>query len=132
MKFARITFLVAGLYGIVALTPLYFAENFVGRLFPPPVNHPEFYYGFLGVVIICHVLYLLISRSPARYRPLMLLGAAEKFVFGLPTVLLYVQGRVAPPILAAALVDIAFGVCFVIAHRATSSLPSSSASWQAA
>jgi hypothetical protein len=130
MKFAKVTFFVAALYGIIALSPLYFAEKFLGRLFPPAITHPEFFYGFLGVVIVFHLVFLVISKDPARYRPLMLLGAAEKFVFGVPTVLLYVQGRVPLPIVIAAAVDLAFGVLFLIAYRKTSE--AASAAWQTA
>jgi len=132
MKLARIGFLVAGIYGILALTPQYFAEDFVGRKFPPPITHPEYFYGFIGVVVVFHLLFLMISKDPLRYRPLMLLAAAEKFVFGVPTVLLYVQGRVVAPIFIAALIDIAFGVLFLVAHRATGNVPSPSATWQPA
>ena len=120
MKFARVTFFIAALYGILALTPMYFAERLIGRIFPPAITHPEFFYGFLGVVIVFHLVFLVISKDPARYRPLMVLGTAEKFVFGIPTVLLYVQGRVVLPILIAALVDIGFGLLFIIAYRKTS------------
>ena len=119
MKFARILFLVAGLYGLVALLPQYFAEDLIGRHFPPPITHPEYFYGFIGVVVVWHLLFLLISRDPLRYRPLMILAAAEKFVFGVPTVLLYLRGRVAAPILVAAIVDILFGVLFIVAYRKT-------------
>ncbi|HUP62409.1 MAG TPA: hypothetical protein VNA69_18535 [Thermoanaerobaculia bacterium] len=130
MKFARITFLIAGLYGIIALLPQYFAERLIGRHFPPPITHPEYFYGFIGVVVVWHLLFLMISNDPARYRPLMLLATAEKFVFGLPTVMLYLQGRVALAILVAALVDLAFGVVFVVAYRATNRLRT--ASWRTA
>lgn len=118
-KFARVLFIVAGLYGIVALLPQYFAEKLIGRLFPPVITHPEYFYGFIGVVVVWHVLFLVIAREPLRYRPLMGLAFAEKFVFGVPTVLLYVQGRVGTAILGAALIDLAFGVLFIIAYRVT-------------
>jgi hypothetical protein len=120
MKFARVAFLAGGWYGIIALLPQYLAERFVGRKWPPAITHPEYFYGFIGVVVIWHCLFLLIAKDPGRYRPAMLLAVAEKFVFGLPTVLLYVQGRVVLPILIAALVDIAFGVLFFEAWRRTS------------
>jgi hypothetical protein len=132
MKFARVLFLVAGVYGIVALVPQYFAEKLIGRLFPPAITHPEYFYGFIGVVVVWHVLFLAIGREPLRYRPLMLLACAEKFVFGLPTVLLYVQGRVGVPILGAALVDLVFGVLFVIAYKVTGAVPTRGTVWQAA
>lgn len=132
MKLARIGFIIAGLYGIVALTPQYFAEGFIGRRFPPPITHPEYFYGFIGVVIVFHLLFLMIAKDPLRYRPLMLLAMTEKFVFGVPTVLLYVQQRVALPIAIAALVDIAFGVLFLIAYRATSNVQSPATTWHPA
>ncbi|HYC59452.1 MAG TPA: hypothetical protein VEK79_07795 [Thermoanaerobaculia bacterium] len=132
MKLARIGFLVAGIYGILALTPQYFGEAFIGRKFPPPITHPEYFYGFIGVVIVFHLMFLMISKDPMRYRPLMLIAAAEKFVFGVPTALLYVQQRVAAPIAIAALIDIAFGMLFLVAHRATGNVQSPSAFWQPA
>ena len=45
MKFAKIVFLVAGIYGLIVLLPLYFLEERTGRDFPPPITHPEYYYG---------------------------------------------------------------------------------------
>jgi hypothetical protein len=123
MKFARLTFLAAAIYGIVALLPQYFTERLIGRFFPPSITHPEYYYGFIGVVIVFHLVFLVISKDPARYRPLMVLAAAEKFVFGVPCVLLYLQGRVALFVLVAAVVDLAFGVLFVVAYRRTSAAP---------
>jgi hypothetical protein len=56
MIFAKTVFFVAGLWGLVVLTPLYFTFDLVGRLYPPPISHPDFYYGFIGVA----------GLSPAR------------------------------------------------------------------
>ena len=132
MRFAKVAFAVGGWYGIVALLPQYLAEDFIGRRFPPPITHPEYYYGFIGVVVVWHLLFLLISRDPVRYRPAMLLATTEKFVFGVPTVLLYLQGRVVLPILIAALVDILFGLLFLEAYRRTSKAQALAAAWQQA
>ena len=132
MKFARVTFRIGGWYGIIALLPQYFAEDFVGRKFPPAITHPEYFYGFIGVVVVWHLLFLVIAGNPGRYRPAMLLAAAEKFVFGLPTVMLYLQGRVVLPILIAAVVDLVFGVLFLEAYRRTSDARASANAWQAA
>jgi hypothetical protein len=49
MKFARLTFLLAGIWGIVVLGPLYFLENFIGARHPPAITHPEYFYGFVGL-----------------------------------------------------------------------------------
>jgi hypothetical protein len=118
MNFAKIVFRVAGFYGL-PLVALFFTEGFIGRKFPPAVNHPEFYYGFAGLVVLFHVLYLIMSFDIARYRPLMLLGAAEKFLFGIPTIVLFLQNRVPFPIVVAAVIDLAFGVLFLAAYRYT-------------
>ena len=115
MNFARIVFRVAGIYGL-PLVALFFLEGFIGRKFPPPVNHPEFYYGFAGLVFLFHVLYLIMSFDIARYRALIPLAAVEKFLFGIPTVVLFLQNRVAFPIVVAAVVDLGFGVLFVASY----------------
>ena len=51
MKFAKIIFWIAGTYGLVIITPLYFLANRIGQQDPPPITHPGFYYGFVGVAI---------------------------------------------------------------------------------
>ena len=38
MKFAKIVFLIAGIYGLLILSPMYFLENKIGRD-TPPANH---------------------------------------------------------------------------------------------
>ena len=48
VKFAKIVFWAAGIWGVVILTPLYFIFNLIGVKDPPPVTHPLFYYGFAG------------------------------------------------------------------------------------
>ena len=49
MKFAKIVFWIAGIWGVLVLTPLYFIFDLIGRKDPPPITHPAFYYGFVGV-----------------------------------------------------------------------------------
>ena len=51
MKFAKIVFTTAGVWGFLVLSPLYFMLDIVGQKYPPPVTHPDFYYGFLGLAI---------------------------------------------------------------------------------
>ncbi len=51
--FAKRVFLVAGVYGLAVLFPQYFMEGQTGRDFPPPINHPEYFYGFIGVALAC-------------------------------------------------------------------------------
>src|SRR5262245_36234206 len=51
MRFARIVYVIAAVYGFLTLIPLYFMLDRVGQEAPPAVSHPEFYYGFLGVTL---------------------------------------------------------------------------------
>ena len=59
MKFASRVYLVAGIYGLIALVPQYFTELKIGRDYPPAITHPEFYYGFIGVAISWQIAFLM-------------------------------------------------------------------------
>src|SRR3954470_6031417 len=116
MKFSKIVFLIAGIYGLLVVTPQYFMESLIGRKFPPPVTHPEYYYGFVGAVVIWHVLFLVISRDPARYRPMMPIAALEKLAFGAPILVLYFQDRAAIELVGAAVIDLILGALFLLSY----------------
>ena len=49
--FARVVFLIAGIYGFAVLVPQYFMEDLIARNYPPPLTHPEQFYGFLGLAM---------------------------------------------------------------------------------
>jgi hypothetical protein len=119
MKFAKITFLLAGIYGLIVLLPLYFMEQQTGRDYPPPITHPEYYYGFIGVAVAWQLVFLVMSRDPARYRPIMLPAIVEKVSFGIPVAILYLQQRVSPFIVGGAMIDALLGVLFLIAYLKT-------------
>ena len=119
MVFARLTFLVAGIYGLLALLPMYFLEGRIGRDSPPPVTHPEFFYGFLGVAVAWQIAFLVIAGDPVRFRPLMVPAVLEKASFGLPAIALWLGGRLAASMLAAGLIDLTLGVLFVVAFLRT-------------
>lgn len=119
MRFAKIVFNVAGVYGLLVLAPQYFLEGRYGRDFPPPVNHPEHYYGFVGLALVWQLAFLLVARDPARYRPLMIVAVLEKLSFGLAVPVLYFMGRVAPLVLAPAVIDLVLGALFTAAYLKT-------------
>ena len=119
MRFARYTFLAAGTIGIIVLAPMYFLLERTGADNPPPVTHPEFYYGFIGVALAFQLVFLMIATDPVRFRPLMLAAIVEKFSFVIPTFYLYWQGRVAGPILGGAALDLMWGVLFVTSYFKT-------------
>jgi hypothetical protein len=64
MRFAKIVFRIAGIYGFIVLLPQYFTEDKTGRDFPPPITHPEFYYGFIGLALTWQLLFILLSTDP--------------------------------------------------------------------
>ena len=93
-RFSRLVFLIAGSVGLIQMVPLYFYENTLNQTQPPAITHPEFYYGFIGIVIAWQIAFLIISRDPVRYRPLMPAIFLEKLLFPIGTFVLYVEGRV--------------------------------------
>jgi hypothetical protein len=119
MKFARWSFLIAGIWGILVLTPLYFVEKKTGIDHPPAITHPEYYYGFVGVALAWQVLFLIIARDPQRFRAAMLPAMIEKFSFVISTYVLYALGRVDSTVVAAASADLVLGTLFVISFFKT-------------
>jgi len=114
MKFARWTFLIAGIWGILVLVPLYFLEKKTGIDHPPAITHPEYFYGFVGVALAWQVLFLIVARDPERFRLAMLPAILEKFSFVVSTYVLYSLDRVNPTMVIAASVDLLLGLLFVI------------------
>jgi len=119
MKFAKIVFLVAGIWGALVLTPLYFMFNLIGRNDPPPITHPGFYYGFVSVGLAFQVVFLVIARDPVRLRPMMIPSVMEKFGYAASLIVLYFQSRLHRQDLALAGVDLLFGVLFLAAFFKT-------------
>ena len=119
MKFAKRIFLVAGIYGLIVLLPQYVLEAKNGSEFPPPINHPEYYYGFIGVGVAFQVLFLMLARDPLRYRTMMIPAIIEKASFGIAVLLLYLQNRVAPLFFGLSVVDLFFGALFAVAYAKT-------------
>ena len=119
MKFARLVFLIAGIYGLLVMLPQYFLESRIGRDTPPPITHPEFFYGFIGVTLAWQVVFLIISRDPKRYRPIMIAAVLEKVGFVIAAIVLVLQQRVSAMTLAPAGIDAVLGVLFVLAFVKT-------------
>jgi hypothetical protein len=116
---AKRVFLIAGIYGILVLFPQYFMEERISRDFPPAITHPEHFYGFIGVALAWQFVFLLIAKEPHRFRALMLPAILEKLAFGIPCIVLYLQGRLDPMVLAAGCVDLVLAVLFAVSYRKT-------------
>ena len=119
MKFARIVFWVAGIWGLWVLTPLYFMFGLIGRNDPPPITHPGFFYGFVGVALSWQVAFIIIATDPVRYRPLMIPSLLEKVTYVAAVVTLVLEGRMHRSDLVFAGADLLLGVLFVAAFFKT-------------
>jgi hypothetical protein len=117
MKFARNVFLIAGIYGLIGLVPPVFMETKMGTDYPPAINHPECYYGFLGVGIAWQVAFIIISRDPLRYRPLMPAVMIEKFSFAIAAAVLFFQQRAPGLIFGLGMIDLMWAILFIVAWQ---------------
>jgi hypothetical protein len=119
MNFARWTFWIAGWYGLAVILPQYFLERRISLDYPPAITHPEHFYGFISVALAWQVAFLIMSRDPLRYRPLMPAGVLEKASFGIAALVLYFQNRLTIALVPFALLDLVLGVLFLEAYRRT-------------
>ncbi|HLW84614.1 MAG TPA: hypothetical protein VKR60_05315 [Candidatus Sulfotelmatobacter sp.] len=119
MKFAKIIFWIATLWGILILTPLYFMFDTISRQDPPPITHPAFYYGFVGVALAWQFAFFVIARDPVRFRLMMIPSVIEKFSYSGALIVLYVQRRLHPTDLVFAGTDLLLGILFLVAFFKT-------------
>ncbi|HEY3974061.1 MAG TPA: hypothetical protein VGM18_13725 [Candidatus Sulfotelmatobacter sp.] len=120
MKFAKIVFYIAGIWGVLILTPLYFMFDVIGRQDPPAITHPGFYYGFVSVGLAWQVAFFVIARDPVRLRMMMIPAMLEKFGYAATFLVLYLQQRIHASDLVLGGVDLVFGVLFLLAFFRTS------------
>lgn len=116
MKFARWVFLIAGIYGLLALLPMYFLADRFGEQDPPVITHREYYYGFIGVAAAWQVLFLLIAREPLRLRPAIIPAILEKLGYGIAVLILYARGDAPLGPTAGGVIDLVLAVLFAIAY----------------
>jgi len=119
MRFAKVVFRVAGLWGIVVLIPLYFLVDLTGRQYPAPTDYPQFFYGFLSVAMAWQIAFLVIGSNPARFRPLMIPSILEKLGHVAGVTVLYGHGRLSVADAAAAVPDLLLAVLFLVAFTMT-------------
>jgi hypothetical protein len=120
MKFAKVVFWIAGVYGILVITPLYFLYDTIGRQDPPPITHPGFYYGFAGCALAWQFAFIVIARDPLRFRAMMIPSVFEKFSFAVAQTVLYSQHRLHVSDLLLGCIDGMFGVLFFVSFFRTS------------
>ena len=119
MKFARWVFRTAGIFGLIVMVPMLFAEPFIGQMLPPALNHPEFFYGFVVLNTCWQVLYIFLSKDPLRFRPMMIPAFFAKASGPVALLWLYWQGRVSDQWLTTTLMDGIFAILFLVAYGVT-------------
>jgi len=119
MRFAKIVFWVAGIWGFLILTPLYFMFDLIGRNDPPPITHPGFFYGFVGIGLAWQVAFIIIATDAARYRPLMIPCILEKVSWSAAVIILVLQCRMHKSDLVFVGADLLLGLLFLIAYFKT-------------
>jgi len=115
MRFAKVVFWVAGIWGLLVITPLYFMFDLIGKQDPPAITHPGFYYGFVGLGLAWQIAFLVIAQDPVKYRLMMIPSMAEKFSYAAAIVVLVMHGRTNTRDLVFAGTDGLLGVLFVAA-----------------
>ena len=122
MRFAKIVFIAAGVWGIAILAPLFLLVDVTGRHYAPPATYPQFFYGFLAVAMAWQIAFLVIGSNPVRYRPLMIPTIVEKAGYVITVAVLYSHGRISPAEASTAVPDCLLGLLFVAAFLKTGAL----------
>lgn len=111
MRWARIVFGGSGIFGVAVLLPLFVSPHAWGGQTAAP-----YYFGFATLAMVWQIAFLVIAVDPRRFRPLMLVGVAEKWGFAIVAWVLHNQNRLVPQELAGgAVVDAILGACFISA-----------------
>lgn len=119
MKFAKIVFWAAGLWGVIVIAPLFFIFDLVGRQDPPAITHAGFYYGFATAALAWQLAFFVIASDPVRFRTLMLPSVFEKLSYGIVVFTLIFQDRMRRGDLLFGIVDVLFGILFIAAFLRT-------------
>jgi hypothetical protein len=127
VTFAKWVFTIGGIWGVLIIGPLFFAEGLMVDATGKAFNHPDTFYGFVGSTFAWQLGYLVIGRNPAPYRPFMLLGALGKFIYFGATWTLFAQGRIPITVPMLASPDLLLAILFVVAWFRTKPAPIASA-----
>ena len=122
MRFAKFTFLGAGIWGIVVLLPLYYLIDVTGRQYSAPADYPHFFYGFLSVAMAWQIAFLLIGSDPLRFRWFMVPSIFEKLGHVTTVAVLYSRGRIPAIDAQGAIPDLLLGILFILAFVCTAPL----------
>ena len=106
-KFARRIYIIAAIYGFLAVPALYFTDA--------PDPHRLLYFAFAGIALVFQGVFLVIARDPIRYAAFLPLTVFEKISFGIPALVFWSQGQAANDMALGGAVDLLFAALFVAA-----------------
>jgi len=107
VTFARRVYIVAAIYGFLAVPVLYLTEA--------PDPHRLLYFAFAGIALVFQGIFLVIARDPLRYAAFLPLTVFEKVSFGVPALAFWSQGQAADDMALGGAVDLLFAALFIIA-----------------
>jgi len=119
MRFAKIVFIGAGIWGISVLVPLYWLVDLTGRHYAVPTDYPQFFYGFLSVAMAWQFAFLVIGTNPVRLRPLMIPAVIEKLGYVATVIVLRGHARISSSDTVVIVPDLFFGILFILALAKT-------------
>ena len=118
MRFVKIVFIGAGIWGIVVLVTLYRLVDLTGYRYALP-NYPQSFYGFLSVAMAWQIAFLVIGWNPTRLRPLMVPAIIEKIGFALTVVMMPSGERLFSRDILVVVPDLVLGILFILALAET-------------
>lgn len=119
MKFAKIVFAIAGVWGILVLTPLFFLVDLTGRKYAPPGSYPHFFYGFFALAMVFQFVFFIIASDPARFRPMIIAAILEKAAYVAVCGVLYSRGQITLTDASTCFADCILGILFICAYFTT-------------
>lgn len=107
VTFARRVYIVAAIYGFLAVPVLFFTDA--------PDPHRLLYFAFAGIALVFQGVFLVIARDPLRYAAFLPLTVFEKISFGIPALAFWSQGQAPDDMGLGGAVDLLFAALFIIA-----------------
>lgn len=116
MRFSKLTYKIAGIYGVIVTLPMFINEPWIAKYDPPAINHAEYYYGFAVLCLCWQLAFLVIAKDPSRFRAFLPITWIEKFGFVVACVVLLLQHRLSMMMAGAAAIDLLLGILFVMSY----------------
>ena len=119
MKFAKIVFAIAGVWGILVLVPFFFLVDLTGRRYAPPSSYSHFFYGFFALALVFQFVFFIIASDPARFRPMIIAAIFEKATYIAVCAVLYSRGQITLNDASTCFADCILGALFIFAYFTT-------------